>query len=81
MPEEVHRRLSAALRAQASGVGHVSGVEQGARTGPRDRAASAESSGRGPAHARPGLSATVVLILAAVFGALAGGLAGVISAW
>jgi hypothetical protein len=37
--------------------------------------------GRAPAHAKPRLSTSTVLALAVLFGAMAGGLAGVISAW
>jgi hypothetical protein len=75
--DEVHRRLSAALRAQASG------VEPGSPVGPAAHSwsVSAVSPGRGPVHAKRGLSAATVLALAVLLGALAGALAGVISAW
>jgi hypothetical protein len=69
MTDEVHRRLSAALRAQASGMG------------PGHVLQPVVSPGRGPAHAKPRLSAAAVLALAMLFGAMAGGLAGAISAW
>ncbi|MGH3683671.1 MAG: hypothetical protein ACRDRU_15765 [Pseudonocardiaceae bacterium] len=65
MTDEVHRRLSDALRAQASGMG----------SGP------VVLPGRGPAHAKPRLSAAAVLALAMLSGAMVGGLAGAISAW
>ncbi|MGH3770433.1 MAG: hypothetical protein ACRDRW_03390 [Pseudonocardiaceae bacterium] len=77
MTDEVHRKLSAALRAQASGLGAGSPVGPA----PGSRSARAVSPGRGPAHAKPGLSAATVLILAVLLGTVAGGLAGVISAW
>ncbi|MGH3825749.1 MAG: hypothetical protein ACRDQX_01035 [Pseudonocardiaceae bacterium] len=73
-PNATHeRRLSAALRTQASwlGTGSPTGTGSPARTEP----------GRGPAHARPRLSASTVLVLAVLLGAMAGTLAGVISAW
>jgi hypothetical protein len=75
--EEVHHRLSAALRAQASVVSPGSPVGPA----PRPRPGSAVSTGRGPAHAQPRLSGSALLALAVLFGAMAGGLAGVISAW
>ncbi len=61
----VDRRLAAALRAQASGLG------TGSTMPPR----------RQLARARTGLSAWAVLALAVLLGAMAGGLAGVVSAW
>ncbi|HEY3690754.1 MAG TPA: hypothetical protein VGL46_10665 [Pseudonocardiaceae bacterium] len=78
MTDEVHRRLSAALRAQASG------LSTGSPSGPAPPPApapAAGSSGRKPAHAKPRLSASTVLALAVLLGLLAGGLAGLISAW
>jgi hypothetical protein len=74
-PDEVHRRLSAALRAQALSTG--SPME----TASHSRAASAVSPGREPAHAKPRLSVATVLALAVLLGVLAGGLTGLISAW
>jgi hypothetical protein len=64
--DQVGRKLSAALRAQASGLG-----EQGDGKPP----------GRGPLHAQPRLAAWAVLALAILLGAMAGVLAGVISSW
>ncbi len=74
MTDEVHRRLSAALRAQASG------LSTGSPRFPA-LAPTAGSSGRKPAHAKPRLSASTVLALAVLLGLVAGGLAGLISAW
>jgi hypothetical protein len=48
---------------------------------PHPRSAPVVSPGREPAHAKPSLSASAVLALAVLLGAMAGGLAGVISAW
>ena len=48
---------------------------------PHLQPAAAVSPGRGPAHAKPGLPASTVLTLAVLLGAMAGGLAGVISTW
>lgn len=73
MTDEVHRRLSAALQAQASGLSTGSSLPA--------PAPAAGSSGRKPAHAKPRLSASTVLALAVLLGLLAGGLAGLISAW
>ncbi|HZE01833.1 MAG TPA: hypothetical protein VE155_08710 [Pseudonocardiaceae bacterium] len=73
MTDEVHRRLSAALQAQASGLSTGSSLPA--------PAPAAGSSGRKPAHAKPTLSASTVLALAVLLGLLAGGLAGLISAW
>lgn len=70
MTDEVHRRLSAALRAQASG------LSTGSPSSPAPAPA-----GRKPAHAKPRLSASTVLALAVLLGLVAGGLAGLISAW
>jgi hypothetical protein len=64
--DQVGRQLSAALRAQASGLGG-----QGVGKPPS----------RGPAHAQPELAAWAVLALAILLGAMAGVLAGVISTW
>ena len=77
--DQMDRRLSAALRAQASGVGPSARSPMG--SAPHPRPAAAVSPGRGPAHAKPGPSALTVLALAVLLGAMAGGLAGVISAW
>ena len=74
MTDEVHRRLSAALRAQASGLSTGS-------PSPQTPAPAAGSSGRKPAHAKSRLSASTVLALAVLLGLVAGGLAGLISAW
>lgn len=65
-PEQV-QRLSAALRAQA--VGLTTGA-------PAEPARAAQ-----PERTRPGLPAWAVLALAVLLGAMAGGLAGAISAW
>lgn len=68
-------QLSAALRAQASGP----------QTGPPDarapRTASAVQPARGPSATKPRLPAWAVLALAIWLGAIAGGLAGVVSTW
>jgi hypothetical protein len=77
--DQMDRRLSAALRAQASGVGPSARSPMG--SAPQLRPAAAVSPGRGPAHAKPGLPASTVLTLAVLLGAMAGGLAGVISTW
>ncbi|MGH3884869.1 MAG: hypothetical protein ACRDSG_09895 [Pseudonocardiaceae bacterium] len=61
----VDRRLAAALRAQAAGLGTGSPIP------PRRR----------PARHRTGLPVWVVLALAVLLGAMAGGLAGVVSVW
>lgn len=71
------RKLSAALRAQACGVGAGSPLELVTDPAP----ACVVSPSRGPAHAKPRPSASMVLILAALLGAMAGGLAGAISIW
>jgi hypothetical protein len=68
------RQLSAALRAQASGLG----------TGPSTGSApdARQVPGHPPARGRLGLPGwAAVLALAVLLGALAGGLAGVISVW
>ena len=64
---EVHQKLSAALRAQVRGLGA--------------QPPGGPAPARGPAHARPGLSGPRVLVLAVLLGAMAGAVAGVISAW
>ncbi len=74
--DQVPRRLSAALRAQASGLGAESPLE----SAPNPRPAPV-SRGREPAHAKPRMSVSTVLGLAVLLGAVAGGLAGVISTW
>ncbi|MGH4008152.1 MAG: hypothetical protein ACRDTH_08355 [Pseudonocardiaceae bacterium] len=61
----VDRRLAAALRAQASGLGGGSPIP----------------SHRQLARRRGGLPAWVVLALAVLLGAMAGGLAGLVSVW
>lgn len=66
--DPVGRTLSAALRAQASGLGAQGSQPQDGQ--PHSSAAR---------HAQPPLPAWVVLALAALLGAMAGGLAGVIS--
>ncbi|MGH3898999.1 MAG: hypothetical protein ACRDTA_12275 [Pseudonocardiaceae bacterium] len=63
--DQVDRRLAAALRAQASGLGGGSPVPHR----------------RQPARRRTGLPAWAVLALAVLLGAMAGALAGVVSAW
>ncbi|MDQ2880900.1 MAG: hypothetical protein M3Y48_06470 [Actinomycetota bacterium] len=80
MTDEVHRRLSAALRAQASGLS--TGSPTATRSPGGGRAPyPALTPGRKPAHAKPKLPASTVLALAVLLGVLAGGLAGLISAW
>ena len=68
-------QLSAALRAQASGP----------QTGPPDtrppRTASAVQPARDPSATKPRLPAWAILALAIWLGAMAGGLAGVVSTW
>ena len=69
----MHRRLSAALQAQASG------LETPPPAVGTDRGPVAD---REPAHAKPRrLPAAAVLALAVLLGAMAGGLAAVISYW
>ncbi|MGH3787519.1 MAG: hypothetical protein ACRDRG_13430 [Pseudonocardiaceae bacterium] len=69
-PNATHeRRLSAALRAQASGLGPES--SWGPAANPRPA----------PAHAKPKMPASTLLGLALLLGVVAGGLAGVVSAW
>ena len=75
--DEVDRRLAAALRAQASGLG------TGARGGSASHARRAHQAavGHESSHARDGLPGWAVLAVAVLLGAIAGGLAGVISIW
>lgn len=71
MSDQVHRRLSAALQAQASGM-----------ETPPPAAGTDRGPDREPAHAKPSrLPAGAVLALAILLGAMAGGLAAVISLW
>ncbi len=72
--DQVGPKLSAALRAQASGLGTGSPA---APTPPP--AAVAPSRGRARATSR--MPGWVILVLAVVLGAAAGGLAGVLSTW
>ncbi|MDQ3825273.1 MAG: hypothetical protein M3319_12895 [Actinomycetota bacterium] len=72
--DQVGRKLSAALRAQASGLG-ASPSQASIPTPPSMRP------GRRSLHARPRPSAWAVLVLAVLLGAMAGALAGVISIW
>ncbi len=64
--DEVDRRVAAALRAQASGMGASVPVPPGRR---------------GVERHRNGMPAWAVLALAVLLGAMAGGMAGVISTW
>lgn len=73
----VDRQLSAALRAQASGLG--TGSPAGAA--PDAPQSPAIRTGHAAARERFGLPGWAVLALAVLLGALAGGLAGVISIW
>ncbi|MGH3981967.1 MAG: hypothetical protein ACRDST_04540 [Pseudonocardiaceae bacterium] len=75
--DQVPRRLSAALRAQASGLG--TGPSTG--SAPDARQVSPIPPGHPPARGRLGLPGWALLALAVLLGALAGGLAGVISVW
>ena len=72
--DQVGRKLSAALRAQASGLG----ASQSQASTP---ALPPMRPGRRSLHARPRPSAWAVLVLAVLLGAMAGALAGVISTW
>ncbi|MGH3843415.1 MAG: hypothetical protein ACRDS0_18520 [Pseudonocardiaceae bacterium] len=74
MSEQVGPTLSAALRAQASGLGTGSPV-------PPTSAPAVASPGNGRTQADPRLPAWVILTLAVVLGAMAGALASVISTW
>lgn len=67
--DPVGQKLSAALRAQASGLGASPSPGFDPNHGPDS------------AHTQPRLSAWAVLALAVLLGAMAGALAGVISAW
>jgi hypothetical protein len=69
------KRLSAALRAQASGLG------TGSPTGSPSHARKAAPVPSGDEPVRVRLPGRVVLALAVLLGLLAGGLAGVISTW
>jgi hypothetical protein len=73
----VDRRLSAALRAQASGLG--TGPSTG--SAPDAREVPPTRPGHTPVPGRLGLPGWAVLAVAVLLGALAGGLAGVISVW
>ncbi|MDQ4009728.1 MAG: hypothetical protein M3228_03320 [Actinomycetota bacterium] len=77
MNDKLDRRLSAALQAQASGLGTGSP----ARSTPDARQLPPIRSGRAPARAQLGQPSWAVLAEAVLLGALAGGLAGVISVW
>ena len=72
--DHVGRKLSAALRAQASGLG-ASPSQASTPVHPPVRP------GRRSLHARPSPSAWAVLVFAVLLGAMAGALAGVISTW
>jgi hypothetical protein len=72
--DQVGRKLFAALRAQASGLG-ASPSEASSPVPPLVRP------GRRSLHGRPRPSAWAVLVLAVLLGAMAGALAGVISTW
>ncbi|HEX2289830.1 MAG TPA: hypothetical protein VHH53_06490 [Pseudonocardiaceae bacterium] len=71
--DQVPRRLAAALRAQASGLG--TGPSTGSVPDAR------QVPGHPPARGWRGLPVWGVLALVVLLGALAGGLAGVISVW
>ena len=73
----VDRQLSAALRAQASGLGTGSP----ARAAPEAPQVPAIRTGHAATRGWLGLPGWAVLVLAVLLGALAGGLAGVISVW
>jgi hypothetical protein len=75
--DEVDRRLSAALRAQASGLG--TGSSGGSV--PHARQVSPMLSGHESPQARRELPGWAVLAVAVLLGAMAGGLAGMISVW
>jgi hypothetical protein len=72
--DQVGRKLSAALRAQASGLGASPSEASTPVPAP-------VRPGRRSLHARPRPSAWAVLVLAVLLGAMAGALAGVISTW
>lgn len=71
MSDPVGPKLSAALRAQASGVS----------TGSPEGPTAVTSATTGQARAKPRVPGWVVLLLAVLLGATAGGLAGMISTW
>ncbi|MGH3821906.1 MAG: hypothetical protein ACRDRA_03545 [Pseudonocardiaceae bacterium] len=71
MSDQVGPKLSAALRAQASGLG----------TGSPGGPTATRPPSREQARAKPRMPGWVVLLLAVLLGAMAGGLAGVISTW
>ena len=77
MTGDREQRLSAALRAQAAGLGAASPAPVGAVPPP----AGSEAISPPTAQPRPLLSAWMVLAVAVLLGALAGGLVGAISAW
>jgi len=72
MTGDPEQRLSAALRAQAAGLG--AGFPAGTGFPPADSEVISPTT-------RPRLPAWTVLVLAVLLGAVAGGLAGAISAW
>ncbi|HET9255596.1 MAG TPA: hypothetical protein VFO16_10385 [Pseudonocardiaceae bacterium] len=74
--ETLNKKLSAALRAQASGLGSGQTEAPGTRSSP-----AAGPSRRRSSPATHRLPAWVVLALAAALGAMAGGLAGAVSTW
>ncbi|HEY2725186.1 MAG TPA: hypothetical protein VGI84_10920 [Pseudonocardiaceae bacterium] len=76
--EQMHRQLSAALRAQASGLG--SGAPPAAPPG-RSGAPGGSGDTADEPPQRQRTSAWTVLSLAVLLGTVAGALAGVISAW
>jgi hypothetical protein len=78
--DQVGRKLSAALRAQASGLG-ASPSQASTPVHPPGPVHPPVRSGRRSLHARPSPSAWAVLVLAVLLGAMAGALAGVISTW
>jgi hypothetical protein len=75
--DQVPRQLSAALRAQASGLG----VGSPAGSAPDARQVPPSRTGHVTTRDGSGLPGWAVLALAVLLGALAGGLAGVISVW
>ncbi|MDQ4093506.1 MAG: hypothetical protein M3143_08915 [Actinomycetota bacterium] len=75
--DQVPRQLSAALRAQACGLGTGSP----AGSAPDASQVPAIRTGHAAARTRLGLPGWAVLAVAVLLGALAGGLAGVISIW
>lgn len=77
--DEQVQRLAAALRAQASGFPSAPPAPASGLL-PAHQQVSPQPA-RDTAQDRSGLPARVVLVLAVLLGAVAGGLAGVISAW